>query len=199
MDGGRRPPGRPRTAGADGAILAATLRILAEQGYDRTSLEAVAAEADVARATIYRRWPTKADLVAAAIGCLAAEALEAPSDDPRRFLVDALTGMRDHMERFGCLAIVGSLLARQGEHPEMLEGFRERVIRPARGRVRAGLERAAAAGLVRPDADLDAAVAMLLGAYFAESLAGRDTGGNWPERVVAELWAALAPRAAAAR
>jgi hypothetical protein len=103
------------------------------------------------------------------------------------------------MERYGCLAIVGSLLARQGEHPEMLEGFRERVIRPARRRVRAGLERAAAAGLVRPDADLDAAVAMLLGAYFAESLAGRDTGGDWPERVVAELWVALAPRVAAGR
>ena len=59
----RRPPGRPRSEEADREIIAATLRLLPVQGYDRLSVEAVAAEADVTRATIYRRYPSKAELV----------------------------------------------------------------------------------------------------------------------------------------
>ena len=64
----RRPPGRPRNEEADREIIAATLRLLAEQGYERTSIEAVAAEADVTRATVYRRYQSKSQLVCAALG-----------------------------------------------------------------------------------------------------------------------------------
>ena len=55
----QRRPGRPRNEDADREIIAATLRLLAEQGYERTSIEAVATMADVTRATVYRRYPTK--------------------------------------------------------------------------------------------------------------------------------------------
>jgi len=62
-----RPPGRPRNVAADREIVAATLRLLSREGYDGTSIEAVAAEAGVTRATVYRRYPTKADMVTAAV------------------------------------------------------------------------------------------------------------------------------------
>ena len=58
-----RAPGRPRNEVADRKIIEATLRLLSSEGYDRTSIEAVAAEAEVTRATVYRRYPTKADMV----------------------------------------------------------------------------------------------------------------------------------------
>ena len=47
-------------------LLAVTLRLLQEHGYDRLSLDAVATEARASKATLYRRWPTKAELVLAA-------------------------------------------------------------------------------------------------------------------------------------
>jgi AcrR family transcriptional regulator len=47
-------------------LLAVTLRLLQEHGYDRLSLEAVATTARASKATLYRRWPTKAELVLAA-------------------------------------------------------------------------------------------------------------------------------------
>lgn len=47
-------------------MLAVTLRLLQEHGYDRLTVEAVATEAKASKATMYRRWPSKADLVLAA-------------------------------------------------------------------------------------------------------------------------------------
>jgi AcrR family transcriptional regulator len=56
--------GRPRDPSRDGVIRAAILSLLAEVGYGALTMDAVAAEAGVGKATIYRRWRTKEDLVA---------------------------------------------------------------------------------------------------------------------------------------
>ena len=65
--GALRPPGRPRDERATRAITEAALRQLAEHGYARISMESIASEAGVARATVYRRYRDKADLITAAI------------------------------------------------------------------------------------------------------------------------------------
>ena len=59
--------GRPRDVDVDRRILAATFRQLVDVGYGALSIEAVAAEAGVAKTTIYRRHPSKAELVVAAL------------------------------------------------------------------------------------------------------------------------------------
>jgi AcrR family transcriptional regulator len=58
--------GRKRDHTRDGPILDATLAVLAEAGYEGMTIDMVAARAGAARATVYRRWPTKTDLVLAA-------------------------------------------------------------------------------------------------------------------------------------
>jgi AcrR family transcriptional regulator len=58
--------GRKRDHARDAPILDATLAVLAEAGYERLTIDMVAARAGAARATVYRRWATKADLVLAA-------------------------------------------------------------------------------------------------------------------------------------
>jgi AcrR family transcriptional regulator len=57
----------PRGAGRDAAICDAALALLAEVGYDRMSMDAVAARAHASKATIYRRWPGKRELVLEAV------------------------------------------------------------------------------------------------------------------------------------
>lgn len=67
---GRKPrskAGRKRDHARDGVILDAALAVLAEQGYDGMTIDIVAARAEMARATVYRRWATKADLVLEAV------------------------------------------------------------------------------------------------------------------------------------
>ena len=58
--------GRPRSCEADAAILDAATELFCELGYDGLSIEGVAAKAGVGKTTIYRRYPTKLDLVMAA-------------------------------------------------------------------------------------------------------------------------------------
>src|SRR6185503_18596376 len=66
-DAPARGSGRPRSAESEQAILNATLRMLGAQGVAGTTIEGVAAEAGVGKTTIYRRWPTKTDLILAAL------------------------------------------------------------------------------------------------------------------------------------
>jgi AcrR family transcriptional regulator len=92
--------GRPRDPSRDGVIRAAILRLLADVGYGALTMDAVAAEAGVGKATIYRRWRTKQDLVVDTISDLnRAEAAPADSGslegDLRammRSLVSVITG-----------------------------------------------------------------------------------------------------------
>src|SRR5882672_4805358 len=68
-----RGRGRPRSATADEAILVATRELLAERGWADLTIAEVAARAGVAKTTLYRRWPGKADLVVDAMAALFSE------------------------------------------------------------------------------------------------------------------------------
>jgi AcrR family transcriptional regulator len=70
--------GRPRDPSRDGAIRGAILQVLAESGYAGLTMDAVAAAAGVGKATIYRRWRTKSDLVADAVAELSSMSIDAP-------------------------------------------------------------------------------------------------------------------------
>lgn len=59
--------GRPRDASREAAILTAAIDIVSEVGYERTTIEAVARRSGTSKATIYRRWSGKRDLVVAAV------------------------------------------------------------------------------------------------------------------------------------
>jgi AcrR family transcriptional regulator len=61
-----RPPGRPR-AGLNDAVFAATLRTVDELGYARATVDRIAAAAGIAKTTVYRRWPSKGELI---VDCL---------------------------------------------------------------------------------------------------------------------------------
>src|ERR1700694_1018579 len=70
--------GRPRSAEADQAITASTLALLEEEGFAGLTMAGVAARAGVSTATLYRRWPSKLDLV---VGVVTAWADDAPAID----------------------------------------------------------------------------------------------------------------------
>jgi AcrR family transcriptional regulator len=61
-----RPPGRPRS-GVDGVVFAATLQTVHELGYARATVDRIAAAAGIAKTTIYRRWPSKGELITACL------------------------------------------------------------------------------------------------------------------------------------
>src|ERR1035438_8215685 len=76
---GKRPPGRPRSEQSRQAILGSTLKLLRQRGgFSDLSIEAIAADANVSKATVYRWWPTKAALVADAFSASADLELQFP-------------------------------------------------------------------------------------------------------------------------
>src|SRR3954465_14994560 len=115
--------GRPRDPSRDGAIRAAILEVLARSGYGGLTMDAVAAAAGVGKATIYRRWRTKSDLVADAVAALGRLDIESP--DPGwlggalrrllRWLVGPLNGP------FGAATL--SLLSALPHEPALREAF----------------------------------------------------------------------------
>jgi AcrR family transcriptional regulator len=189
----RRPPGRPRNEEADREIVAATLKLLAEQGYDRTSMEAVAVEADVTRATVYRRWPTKAELVCAALTAYPDDAASAQPQDVRGFLVNMLSAFREGIQACDGIAICSSLYLNRHDHPEMLEQFRATVVAPRVERMTDVLRSGIAAGQVRDGIDIEMVVSMLFGAGVQRILTGDTLPRDWPERAVAAVWPMLDP------
>jgi AcrR family transcriptional regulator len=187
-----RPPGRPRNEDADRAILAAALRLLARDGYDRASVEAVAAEADVTRATVYRRYPCKAEMITAAVSSLASVEEPPPAADVREYVTEMLRRFREGVERSDGVAIVSSLYLRRREDPAPLEAFRERVVEPCHGRLRAVLGDARNRGELRSDCDIDLVLDLLFGSYLHRAFVGAPVPPDWAERVVAAVWPTLA-------
>jgi hypothetical protein len=94
------------------------------------------------------------------------------------------------------MSLLGTVLAEEHETPELLALYREHVVRPRRQAVRAVLERARERGELRADADLDLAVTMLIGAYYAQYLAGDPFPPDWAERGVDAILRGMLPRSA---
>jgi AcrR family transcriptional regulator len=116
--------GRPRDPSRDGVIRAAILRLLADVGYGALTMDAVAAEAGVGKATIYRRWRTKQDLVVDTISDLNREEATPPDSG-------SLEGDLRQMLRQMVAVINGpagaatlSLLSTVPHQPALAEAFR---------------------------------------------------------------------------
>ncbi|GAB3349034.1 TetR/AcrR family transcriptional regulator [Modestobacter lapidis] len=122
-DGRPHRGGRPRDPSRDGAIRSAILRVLAEEGYAALTMDAVATRAGVGKATIYRRWRTKSQLVADAVVSLGDEVMVLPDsgsleDDLRvlmRWLVTAVNGPLGAATR--------SLLSAMAHEPQLRAAF----------------------------------------------------------------------------
>ncbi|WP_137991112.1 TetR/AcrR family transcriptional regulator [Streptomyces vilmorinianum] len=182
-----KPPkgaGRPRSAEKEAAILRAALELLASQGYVRMTLDQVAAAAGVSKSTIHLRWKTKADLLTAALAALRVTGVPAPSGQLRTDLVAILEDFAGVVERVDGMALIGTCLAEEAHTPELLGLLRERTVLPRRALLREALERGREEGLVRADADLEAAVSALLGPYYADYMAGRGGRPGWAEEAV---------------
>jgi len=186
--------GRPRDAAVDDRILLATFEQLVEVGYSGLSIEAVAAAAGVAKTSIYRRYPTKRDLVVAALG-EETPFSPPPIDMPAHAALEAFVRQAIHMLiESGAVRILGSLLVEEQREPGILEVFRERILGPRRGMVEAMLRRGIERGEIRADIDPLVVTEMVAGAVFGHHvILGLPTTGAWIEALVEHVWAAIAP------
>ena len=176
--------GRPRNPDLDRAILSAAVRQLGELGYARMSLESVAAAAGTTVPSLRRRYRNKAELVAVVIGSLRVEDPPAGAPSPRAHALAILENFHSNLRAMPALAILGSLLAEEERHPELLNLFKTRLVEPRRALLRQAL----AAGDLPGVADLDALTSMLIGSFYGRYVTIAGIPDDWPDRVLSAIW-----------
>jgi len=161
-----RRAGRPRSAECDRAILDAAIHEYATRGFDGMSVDAVAARAGVSKATIYRRYPSKIDLVIASAYFIADERAPKPDTGTLRGDLEASMLALSRMMRDPELGrVLRMVIGDSDRHPRLGEMHQEFMHARRRG-TKAAFERAIARGEMRADVDLEIAADCLGGPLF---------------------------------
>lgn len=162
--------GRPRDPERADAILQATRELLAEVGYERTTVEAVAARAKASKATVYRRWSDKAQLVAEALRCRpVATAVLPDTGDLREDLVQGISRFTDELTDEDAGLIAGLACAMRSD-PTLAALLREQTVHCRRDAASAWLQRGVARGQIAPDVDIDSVVDLVPASVFMRLL-----------------------------
>jgi AcrR family transcriptional regulator len=175
-----RAIGRPRDARADRAILTATLRLMADHGVRDLRMDDVADHAGVGKATIYRRYRSKDELVTDAVATLVSE-ITIPDTGSTR--ADLLALMTQAVQLYsGSLAagLMPGLLEEARRNPELASTVRDQFLARRREALSAVLERGVGRGDLRRGLDLELALDVLAGAIFYRLLV---TGGPIDEHL----------------
>lgn len=144
--------GRPRDATRDAALRVAALEVMADVGYRALTMDAVAAKARAGKATIYRRWESKLELVIDTCTHLAQRDIPEPDEgsiehDLGEFLRAFVAFLSGPIGK-AAQALVGEL----PHEPELASAFRKSFLLPQRDILRRIIDRGIERGEVRPDA-----------------------------------------------
>jgi AcrR family transcriptional regulator len=159
----RRRPGRPRSAEADAAILDAALDLLIERGAAATSIEQVAQRAGVTRATIYRRFPGKTELLSSALLASWGNPPETPEiPDVEQMLTGTAYILSQPRQR----RLLRRLYASIDDYPELKQLYSESYLPHWEQARRVALEQGRDRGQFPPDANADVILQVLTGAVW---------------------------------
>lgn len=180
-----RAPGRPRDPQVDRAILAATLELLGEDGFDRLSIEAVAARAGVGKTTVYRRWPSKIKLVVDALTAMKPPTPTVIADEvsTREALVRAMGGFTKPHEGSAARVMAG-LVDAMLRNEELAEAVRTVLVAQRERGLIAVIDRGKQRGEIRPDVDARVMVDLLGGPVVLRRLI---TGAPVNQRLIRSI------------
>ncbi len=165
--------GRPRDAQLDHAILEATRELLTVDSYAQLSMESVAIRAQVGKKSLYRRWPSKAPLVAEAVLDAYGRGGSFGVPDTGDIRADLQSWLAEHAEFIANpsnAALIRALIAAAASNPSDNNALYERLSAPQHAGLMTRLRRAAVKGELRPEADLDAIAKALIGTLLLEVL-----------------------------
>ena len=189
----KRPPGRPRSEQARTAILRSTLKLLRKSGYPDLSIEAIAAEANVGKATVYRWWTSKAALVADAFSSTAVAELHFP--DTGSVLADLSMQMKQLVRVFRSPRgkMVAAILGGGLFDAELIDAYRERFLLPRRREAYQTLERGIERGELPAHLDKDLMLDSLYGPIYMRFILRHDElSEEFVERLCRQIMAGVA-------
>jgi len=167
--------GRPRDVRADRAILASALELMAEQGVHALRIDDVAARAGVGKATIYRRYRSKDELVVEAVGKLIDREIEVPDSGSTR--TDLLVLMREAVGFYGetlAATVMPSIVDELSRNEELAALVRDGYLKGRRAALQVVFERGIERGDFHRELDIEFALDVLAGPLFYRLLVTAD-------------------------
>jgi AcrR family transcriptional regulator len=189
----RRPAGRKRRLdrSLDAAILEATLAGVAEQGYDRLSMDDIASRAGVGKAAIYRRWPSKAVVVADAIAHWRRRLgpVEPPNTGSLRGDIDALVAAVPDLNdaELNTIQVIIGVATAAMHNPVLAAALDDLVLAIPRQVVRSVLDRAVTRGEIPAGRDLSLIPDVALGLNVLRVITGRPLDRVYIRRVLEDV------------
>lgn len=187
----RRPPGRPRSEESRRAILDATRQLIALDGFAAVTVEGIAARAGVGKQTIYRWWPTKADVVLEASAD--EPAFSVPIPDQGSFSADLRTFLRTAFSMAGrhpTADLLRGLMVEAQLRDDFGERFRSTFLEPRRAAFASLTDRAAHRGDLPAHPHPTVIGEIVFGTLWYRLLGTREA---LDDRLVDELVATLSP------
>lgn len=163
----------PRVARSKAAVLEAAVELLAEHGYGGASVDRISERSGVAKTTIYRHWPCRADLLLDAFDSLVHKPEPVDTGSLRRDLVEQLTFLADQLRSAKWARILPSLIDAAERDPHLAALARDFAVQ-RREPLRAILARARQRGELGPEVDLDRAATLLAAPLFFRRLVSRE-------------------------
>ena len=185
---------RPRSERAHEAVIAATLKLIAEKGIDVTSVEAIAELSGVSKETIYKHWRTKESLCLEAISQVSGSLPAFETGDPRSDLIELVRyiGQAKLLRKRGLVKIWPRIMAHAIGNFAFAKALRAQFDAPRRAQLTSILQQAAAQGKLRSGIDLDLAMDLLFGPVMHRHFARIPMPADMPEKVVDAFWSSNA-------
>lgn len=150
--------GRKRDHTRDPEILDAALEVLAETGYERMTVDMVATRAKAGKATVYRRWASKAELVIEAVACMKKGDIDFDAlPDTGTLRGDLVAMMKPHsiVDAEKKLQVMAGLVSMLANHPDLADAVNAAIVEPRASVNRLFLRRAVERGEIPADADIE--------------------------------------------
>jgi AcrR family transcriptional regulator len=170
-----RPPGRPRSEEAHRAILDAAIDLFVDQGFEAMSMEGIADRAHVGKTTIYRRWPSKEEVVVDAIDELIMDVEPPDTGSLRRDLVELLTQLQAVLTSSRAGEVFPRMIPHVAGGTPLGRAYLRRVIEPRFAMLRSTLGHAVERGELPAGVDPELLRGLLVGPLLMWKLIGRLT------------------------
>jgi len=175
-------------------VLAAALGLIADRGVEGTSMDAIAVEAGVSKATVYKHWSGKDELLLEVISTMQDKVPDFDSGDPRRDMAEMLGYMARSKKREEMARIWPRVISYAVGNPEFGKALQRHSFEPRLRQIERIVERGVRKKQLKSDVDLEFALDLLMGPLMRRRFLGESVPVGWPEQIVDYFWEVFRPR-----
>ena len=179
---------RTPSAAAHEKVLEAAIQLIGERGIEGTSMDAIAQQSGVSKATVYKHWKDKDSLCVDVVNRLRLAPPEFRSGNPRRDLLSLLTHLGLASKPARLLKILPRIIGYAAANPRFARAMQQNSMGPAETRLARILDEAVAKGVLRPDLDREIALNMLVGPIMHCRLTRGAVPVKLPAEIVDAFW-----------